>query len=362
MDYAVIMAGGSGTRLWPLSREKRPKQVLKLLEGQTLLRNCYQRLTPIFDPEKILVLTNRSYIEIISENLPELPKANIIAEPAVRDTANAIGLAAAVLSKRDKNATMAVVAADHIIDPTKLLTSALTDAIEFVNENPNVLFTFGIVPNFPATQFGYIKLAVPVRVEGLKNDIYTVKAFREKPNPKKAQEYFDSGQYFWNSGMFVWKAETILNNLSRLLPQVTEPLQKINRDWGTQDQQKTLDEQFLKLPRISIDYAVMEKADNVHAIKLECRWLDMGAFTAIADFIEADENNNVIVAGSNELLDCKDSIIVTEDQGHLIAAIGIKNIIIAHTPDATLVCNINESHRLKELLERIRKNARHKFL
>ncbi|TFG49935.1 MAG: mannose-1-phosphate guanylyltransferase, partial [Candidatus Brocadiia bacterium] len=200
MDYAVIMAGGSGTRLWPLSREKRPKQVLKLFEGQTLLRLCYERLMPIFAPENILVLTNSSYVELVQENLPELPPENIIAEPAVRDTANAIGLAATVLSIRDPQATMAVVTADHIIEPAAIFIDAVKDAIRFVNQKTDSLFTFGIAPTFPASQFGYIRCVSPAVSDGFKNHVYTVDSFREKPDQRKAQEYIDSGQYFWNSG------------------------------------------------------------------------------------------------------------------------------------------------------------------
>lgn len=362
MDYAVIMAGGSGTRLWPLSREKRPKQVLKLIKGQTLLRLCYERLMPIFDPDNILVLTNSSYVDLVHENLPELSRENIIAEPAVRDTANAIGLAATVLSIRDPQATMAIVTADHIIEPKDKLVEALAEAIRFVNENTESLFTFGISPSFPASQFGYIRCVSPVALEGYKNHVYTVDAFREKPDKRKAQEYIDSGQYLWNSGMFAWKAQTILKYLREFLPESSEPLEKIKKNWDTPSRHRTLEEEFIKLPKISIDYAVMEKANCVHAIRLQCRWLDMGAFTSLADFVEADDNNNIIVAGARELLDCSDSIIVTEDPDHLIAAVGVKNVIIAHTSDATLVCDISQSHRLKELLAQIKKNTDQKFL
>jgi mannose-1-phosphate guanylyltransferase len=362
MDYAVIMAGGAGKRLWPLSRRKRPKQVLKLLDGQTLLRCCFERLRPIFDQRNIIVLTNADYVDLVRENLPELPYDNVIAEPAVRDTAGAIGLAATILAKYNPQATMAVVTADQIIEPAEVLQQALKDALVFVNNNPDDMITFGIQPTFPSTLLGYIKCVDAAQYPGCKNKIYSVKAFKEKPDEKTAKQYLNTGQYFWNSGMFVWKVKTILDNLEKFLPESTEPLHRIHADWASPNQQQTLQEWFARLPTISIDFAVMEKADNVYAIKLDCRWLDMGSFAALADVISSDKNKNIVVAGESELLDCKNSIIITEEQGHLIAAIGLKNMVIAHSPDATLVCHIDQAQRLKELLELIKQHTGEKFL
>jgi len=362
MDYAVIMAGGTGKRLWPLSRQKRPKQVLKLLDGQTLLRRCYERLSPIFDTRNIIVLTNADYADVVRENLSELPFNNVIAEPAVRDTAGAIGLVSTVLTKYDPEATIAVVTADQVIKPAEVLQQALKDALVFVNNNPDDMITFGIQPTFASTSLGYIKCNNAREYPDCKNKIYSVEAFKEKPDEKEAKEYLDTGQYFWNSGMFVWKAKTILANLAKFLPEATEPLAKIQADWGNPNQQQTLRDWFVKLPKISIDFAVMEKADRVHAIKLDCRWFDMGSFAALADIISSDEDNNIVVAGKSELLDCKNSIIVTEEKGHLIAVIGLENMVIAHSPDATLVCRIDQTHRLKELLELINQHAGEKFL
>ena len=362
MDYAVIMAGGTGKRLWPLSRRRRPKQLLKLLDGQTLLRCCFERLTPIFEAENIIILTNAAYVDIVRENLPELPSNNVIAEPAVRDTSAAIGLAAAVLTKTDPDAAMAIVTADQVIEPAEHLQQAIKDALTFVNNNPDNLVTFGIKPTFPSTQLGYIKCINPSEQTGCKNQIYTVEAFKEKPDEQTAQQYIDTSQYFWNSGMFVWKAKTILANLEKFLPKAIEPLDKIQADWNTPNQQQAINQWFIKIPKISIDFAVMEKAENVFAVKLDCRWLDMGSFNALADIITSDSNSNTVVAGLNELLDCKNSIIVTEDNNHLIAAIGLDNIVVAHSPDATLVCRADQTQRLKDLLELIEKNAGEKFL
>jgi mannose-1-phosphate guanylyltransferase len=362
MNYAVIMAGGTGKRLWPLSREKRPKQVLKLLDGETLLCRCFNRLRPIFDARNIIVLTNADYVNVVRENLTELPYDNVIAEPAVRDTAGAIGLVSTILSKYDPEATIAVVTADQIIKPSEVLQQAIQDAFVFIDSNPSSLITFGIQPTFGSTLLGYIKCVNAREYSNCRNKIYTVEAFKEKPDEATAKEYLDSGQYFWNSGIFVWKAKTILSNLAKFLPEATEPLAKIQAAWDRPNQQKVLNDWFVKLPKISIDYAVMEKAEHVYSIKLDCQWLDMGSFAALADVINSDKDRNIVVAGTSELLECRDSIIVTEDEGHLIAAIGLNNMVVAHSPDATLVCPVNQAHRLKELLELIQQNTGGKFL
>ena len=362
MDYVVIMAGGSGKRLWPLSRQARPKQVLKIIDGQTLLRRCLDRLTPIFDARNILVLTNAGYCDIVRENLPEIPYGNVIAEPAVRDTAGAIGLAATVLAKYDPGATMAVVTADHFIEPAETFQEVITSGLNFINNNPDSLITFGIEPTFGSTQLGYIELGETKKCEQCDNEVFKVISFKEKPNTATAKEYVDSGRYCWNSGMFVWKAKRVLECLAEFLPESVEPLRRIQADWDGSQQQETLKECFLKMPKISIDYAVMEKADDVHAIKLNCKWRDMGSFAALADIISSDENNNIVVAGHSELVDSKNNIIITEDKGHLIAIIGLENMVVAHSPDATLVCHIDQTQRLKELLELIGEHHSEKFL
>lgn len=362
MNYAVVMAGGAGKRLWPLSRQKRPKQVLKLLDGQTLLGLCFERLSPIFDTRNIIILTNAGYADLVREELAELPFNNVIAEPAVRDTAGAIGLAATILAKCDPEAQMAVVTADQLIEPAEVLQQALRDALVFVRNNPQNMVTFGIHPTFASAQLGYIKCTAAQAYPGCVNPIHRVEAFEEKPDNKTAKQYLQTGQYFWNSGMFVWKAATILANLAKFLPEATEPLRRIGADWDSPNQEKALQESFLQLPKISIDYAVMEKADSVYAIRLDCRWLDMGSFAALADVITSDKDNNIVVARISQLLDCKNSIIVTEEKGHLIAAIGLENMVVAHSPDATLVCHIDQTQRLKELLGLIKEHVGEQFL
>jgi mannose-1-phosphate guanylyltransferase len=362
MKYAVIMAGGTGRRLWPLSRETRPKQVLKLIEGQTLLRRCFDRVTDLFDLRNIIVVTNAGYANIVRENLAELPYNNVIAEPVVRDTAGAIGLAASILAKNDPEAIMAVVTADQLIKPVKPFQQALSDAMMFVEQRPDAMVTFGIDPQFPSTQFGYIKMGPAEESTKCQNKIFRVEKFVEKPDEKTARKYIQEGLYCWNSGMFVWKARTILKRLHADLPEVKVPLERITAAWDTPRQETVLEEEFLKLPRISIDFAVMEKAKDVHAIRLKCDWLDMGSFAALADVIEADRDGNVIVADHSEVMDCKQSIIITEDGDHLIAVMGLDDIVVAHTPDATLVCHKSQTNRLKDMLDQLKAHGRSKFL
>jgi mannose-1-phosphate guanylyltransferase len=362
MNYAVVMAGGTGKRLWPLSRKKRPKQILKLLQGQTLLNRCCERLTPIFDQRNMIILTNADYVDLVRETCSFIMPQNVIPEPTVRDTAGAIGLAASILTKYNSDATMAVVTADQIIEPAEVFQQAMKDALTYVNKNPDCLVTFGIKPTFPSTQLGYVKCTSPQTSADCKNQICTVEAFKEKPDQQTAQQYLDNGNYLWNSGMFVWKARTILANLEKFLPESTKPLHRIKAAWDSPNQNAVLNEWFPKLPKISIDFAVMEKTENVHAIILDCRWLDLGSFAALADIISSDKDNNIVVAGHSELLDCKNNIIVTEENNHLIAGIGLKNMVIAHSNDATLICPIDEAQRLKELLKWIEKHTEDKFL
>lgn len=362
MNYAVIMAGGTGKRLWPLSRQKRPKQVLKLLDGHTLLERCFERLRPVFDVRNIIVLTNVGYVDLVREELSELPAGNVIAEPMVRDTAGAIGLAATILAKSNPGATMAVVTADQLIEPPEVLQDALRDALAFVDSHPDALVTFGIKPTFPSTQLGYVKCADVRECPSCKSPVHAVEAFKEKPDLETARRYLEGGQYSWNSGMFVWKAATILKRLETFVPETAEPLRRIAAAWDTPDQEAVLTEWFAKLPKISIDYAVMEKARDVCAIQLDCRWLDLGSFAALADIVESDDSNNIVVAGKSELLDCKNNVVVTEEQGHLIAAIGLQDVVIAHTPDATLVCHADQTERIKELLALIESRGHADFL
>ena len=361
MDFAVIMAGGSGQRLWPLSRKGRPKQVLQLIQGQTLLGQCYHRLCPSFSLDRIFVLTNAAYVDLVCQTLPDLPRSNVIAEPMIRDTAAAIGLAASILTAIDPEAQMVVVTADHVIEPGEMLLEVLQAGLGYVGEQPDALVTFGIKPTFPATQYGYLQCSEGIcEVQG--HSVHEVVAFKEKPPLDVAQQYLDAGNTWWNSGMFVWKAQTVLEYLARFLPDAMGPLRTIKEAWDTPEWQSVVAQEFGLIPKISIDFAVMERAERVVTLALPCHWLDLGAFTSLSGIQAPDEQGNVVLAQKAQLLDTQDSIVVTEDQGHLIATLGLNGMVVAHSPDATLVCPVEQLDRLKELLTEIDAAELHDYL
>lgn len=345
MRYAVIMAGGSGTRLWPLSRKARPKQLLPLVNGKSLLRLAYDRLEGLFPPSNVLVITSAEYADQVGQCLSELPKENIIGEPQGRDTANAIALGAELLSAKDPDATMAVFTADHVIRPAECFQRAVKQALQAAEDHPQALVTFGIRPSWPHTGLGYIHCG------GASGGVYEVLGFKEKPDHQTARRYVESGQYFWNSGMFVWKTSAIRSALSEFLPATTQELAAVGEAARKgRDYQPALNEAYGKLERISIDYAVMEKASQVLMAELSCEWLDVGSWPALEDVVGQDDSGNVVVARNVAMLDAFRNVIVTED-GHLIAVLGVDDCIIVHSADATLVCNKAESQRLKELVQ-----------
>ncbi|NQU74798.1 MAG: NTP transferase domain-containing protein [Planctomycetes bacterium] len=345
MRYAVIMAGGAGERLWPLSRGKNPKQLLRLIMGKSLLELAVERLAGLFAPENILIITSANYADAVSAVITGIPRENIIGEPIGRDTANAICLGATLVAERDADATMAVFTADHIIRPKEVFAKSVKLACDTVEQRPEALATFGIVPTGPNTGLGYIH-----RGEKLHDSVYLVRGFREKPDHATARRYAEGGEYYWNSGMFVWKVQTILDALRLHLPDSANKLQVAPQ---AKDLASFLANVYPTLKKISIDFAVMEKAKNVVVVELGCEWLDVGSWPSLAEVGEIDEDGNAVVAPKTALLDSERNVLVSEDD-HLIAMVGMDDCIVVHSPDATLICHASESQRLKELLAIIR--------
>ena len=346
MRYAVIMAGGQGQRLWPLSRGKRPKQLLPLIMGKSLLDLAVDRLIGQFPPENILIVTSAEYADAIAEAIPALPRQNIIGEPEGRDTANAVCLGACIVAQRDPQAIMAIFTADHVIRPKEAFAESVQTACDAVADHPDCLATFGIRPTWPHTGLGYIH-----RGDKLHDSVFQVRAFREKPNHRVARRYVESEEYYWNSGMFVWQVQTILATLRQYLP---DSVEKIEAAVQADDPQAALGRVYPTLEKISIDFAVMEKAEQVIVVELGCRWLDVGSWPSLAEVSEIDEDGNAVVARRTALLDSERNVIVSEDD-HLIAVLGMDDCIVVHSHDATLVCHRNDSQRLKELVAMIRK-------
>jgi mannose-1-phosphate guanylyltransferase len=352
MPYAVILAGGAGTRLWPLSRLKRPKQLIPLLAGKNLLELAVERLRGLFEPQDIWIITNAEYADQVAATLPMLPRGNIVGEPVGRDTANAIALAAEILALRDPNATMAVFTADHVIRPVDSFARTVRSAIAAVEANPDALLTFGIRPNWPHTGLGYVHCGR--KIEG---DLFQVSAFKEKPDHHTARKYVESGEYFWNSGMFVWKLPAIRQALGEFLPASKKAMEEVARQAAAGgDLRALLAAAYPALPRISIDFAVMEKAHKVLMMELKCEWLDVGSWPALEKVSELDESGNIVIAKNSVLLDCLRNIVVCEDD-HMVALLGMDDCIVVHSPDATLVCSKSDALRLKELVAIVEKQT-----
>jgi mannose-1-phosphate guanylyltransferase len=359
MQYGVIMAGGAGTRLWPLSRIAKPKQLLNVIRGKSLLRLSYDRLRGVLPADRIYICTNAAYIEDIKSAIPEIPAENILGEPAGRDTANAVGFSCAVIRKRDRDAVTAFTTADHVIEPVEKFQAALRAAFDVVAQQQNSLVTFGIVPTFGHTGLGYVQRGgnLPITTNP---PSYKVQAFKEKPDKQTADRYVESGRYYWNSGMFVWRCDTMLAELAAFLPECYAGYEQIAAAWGTPDQSKVLNEVYPTLKKISIDYAIMEPAgkglgkSQVAVVEMPVQWLDVGSFPALAETLDTDEHNNAHASARVELMDSDDNVVISDDPSHLITTIGVSDTIIIHTRDATLICPKGENQKIKDLVGRLK--------
>lgn len=356
MRHAVIMAGGAGERLWPLSRKDRPKQVLKLFGGVSLLRQSYERVASFLDAEQIHVITNQSHLPMVTAEIPELPAANLIGEPVGRDTASAVGLAAAVLAKRDPDAVMGVFTADHMITPLDCYQAAVQRAFDTAEAHPDALVTLGVRPTRPDSNYGYIW-----RGERLSDGVFRVKKFTEKPNAAKAMKYVASGEFYWNSGMFAWRTSTILGQLKEHLPATHQAVVEIADAWNTDRRAAALERIYPTLMKISIDFAVLERAEHVLTVELDCHWVDVGSWPALEWVIQGDADENVSTAAEATHLGSRGCIVVSE-QKHLIATIGVTDLVIVHSPDATLICKKRDVKSIKELVDNIRTQFGEQYL
>ncbi|MGY1804715.1 mannose-1-phosphate guanylyltransferase [Blastococcus sp. SYSU D00922] len=356
MRHAVIMAGGSGTRLWPLSRSGLPKQLLPVVAGpdgsaHSLLREAFVRMQAVVPAGNIWVCTAARYGDEVRNALPALEAERLILEPVARDTANAVGLAAALVADVDPDAELAVVSADHVVRPVDRFAAAVGAAYDALAVRPDALVTLGVRPTAPATGFGYVERGSATVVPG----VAEAASFREKPDRRTAEAYLASGKYLWNSGMFVWRARTVLDALGDHLPETAAGLDRIVAEPRGAARDAALEEVFPSLPGISVDYAVLEPAarepGRVLVAELDVDWLDVGSWPALAHTLDAVGGN--AVRGLAVTLDSSGNIIFSTDPDHLVALVGVRDSVVVRTADVTMVCPVAEAERVKELLAEV---------
>lgn len=347
--YALILAGGSGERFWPLSRRARPKQLLRLVSKQALLEETVARLDGWVPRERILVLTNIEQEKAVRELLKDFPKENILAEPAKRDTAAAVALGAGWVAVRDHAATMVVFPADHVIANRSAFRETVELAVKAAEETGG-LVTIGIKPTWACPGFGYIEQGAPVKLRDRANNdlVHHVLRFREKPNVDLAESFLRKGNFRWNAGMFVWSVPTVLSEFNRHAPALADFISQIRAPGKLES---VLRERFSKLPRVSFDYAIMEKADRVLVVEASFDWDDVGSWGAVAKYFKNDEHANA----ANCALTAVDSTnnIVFDQGGANVALLGVHNLVIVRTPDAVLVCHRHQAEKIKDLISKL---------
>lgn len=355
MLYAVILAGGKGERFWPLSRETKPKQFLSLVGKKSFLQDTFKRVNLKFPSSRIYVITGSSYKAKVARQLPQLNKKNIISEPIGKNTAVCIGLAAHILHARDPQAVIVTLPSDHIIRDNRKFLNTISVAAQTA-QRLNSLVTIGIKPRYAATGYGYLKIESKIRTSAgrqkSKEKIYKVKRFVEKPDKIRASRFLNSRDYLWNSGIFVFKAAVILEAIKEHLPSLYRGLTKINVKSSSYP--RALRELYAHVKAVSIDYGVMEKAENIYAVLGDFFWDDVGSWASMGNVRSKDKKGNIII-GEHKGLDTENSTIICED-GHLIATLGVSDTIIVRTRNATLVCHKDRAEDVKKLIKKLDKH------
>jgi mannose-1-phosphate guanylyltransferase len=359
-SYAVIMAGGGGTRLWPISRKDRPKQLLPLLNEETLFQGTVARLIDLFPPERILVVTVESQAAEMKKQVPSIPVDNYLIEPAPRGTASVVGLSATVLRKRDPEAAMAILPSDHFIRNRGLFHYLLREAFDVAAQH--YLVTLGISPVFPSTAYGYIEQG-EILDSRFKYPVYRVKRFTEKPDERTAQDFLRSGNHSWNSGMFIWRADAILSEIERQMPTLHDALQQISAAWGTPRQNEELRSCWRDLKVETIDYGVMEKAEQVVVLPAGgLGWNDVGSWDTLFDVLFPDMNGNVAATAQHLALDTHNSLVYGNNGERLIVTIGIDDTVIVDAGDVLLVCKSDQAQKVRDVVEHLKKHRQEKYL
>ena len=351
--YIVIMAGGKGERFWPESRKSSPKQFLPIVGSAPMLVQTIERLKGIVNPGNIFVITNEQHRDLVLEICPQLDNEKVIGEPIGRDTAPAVALAALLVRREDPNGVFAILPSDSVIENKDAFNSVIESAFALA-ESRRVLVTIGIKPTHPATGYGYIHRSKAF--EKYNDHIaYEVRKFVEKPNLEKAKAYLKSGEFFWNAGMFIWTVSNIAEQFEKNCPKIWESIQRINLALGEGEAlDAILSREYPEMDKISVDYAIIEKADNIAMIESVFDWDDVGEWNSIERHNQTDDSGNCL-RGISKVLNTNNSIVSNRDSGHLVALLGVDDLIVVHTKDATLVCKKSEAQKMKELVSSLAK-------
>ncbi len=355
--YSVVMAGGSGTRFWPASRQARPKQLLALTSKRSLLQQTVDRMAPLTPPEQVLVVTGANHADAVSEQLSQVPAGQVIAEPMGRNTAAAAGLAAAWVAKQDPQAVCLVLPADHLITDETLFMDTLRRAADTARSH-DCLVTLGLTPRYPATGFGYIEAGETLESEA--PPVFAVKAFHEKPDLATAQAYLDSGRYMWNSGMFAWRAEVLLSEIKRFIPELADGLAELTPDLGTDRQAEALARVYPDLPKISVDKGVLEKSQAIRVVKADFGWSDVGSWEAMAELWPADEAGNACQEGQVLAIEANNNLVSAGDR--LTALLGVDGLVTVVTDDVLLVLPRERCQDVRQIIDELKARGLESYL
>jgi len=354
---SLIMAGGGGTRFWPKSRQKFPKQFLRLLGNETMLQLTANRLTNLVDKENLYIVSTGDQNKLIHEQLPWLPLENLINEPLAKNTAPCIGLSAIHIQHKNPDTIMVVTPADHMITDNDIFLTVLQNGIKIVRENPGFLVTIGIEPTYPSTGYGYIQKGAPLST--FNGNAYKVRTFAEKPDYDIAKKFYSSKEFLWNSGIFIWHINTILHYFEKLLPEIYYGLKQIKKALGTKNLNKITDKIYNELYSQSIDYGILEKAGQVIVLEGGFGWSDIGSWDEVYKISNKDENGNVI-KGDPLLKDVKNCYI--ETAGKPVCMVGVKDLVVVDTDDAILICKKELSQEVKWIVEQLKEEGKEKYL